>query len=229
MGPVTTSPMAHDDAFAARLRGFGPVGLLAILVILSGNLLFLPLSALLVLAWAWRSRTPWAALGFSRPRSWWITAVAGVLLGVAFKLVMKSALMPLIGAPPINEAYRWLQGNTAALPGVIYALVVGAGFGEETVFRGFFFERLGRLLGRGPVAKLTILLVSSGLFGLAHLADQGLPGAQQATFTGLAFGALYLATGSLWLPMVTHAAFDLTALVLIDQRLEWRVAHWFFR
>jgi len=37
-----------DDHLAASLRGFGPIGLLAILVILSGNLLFVPLSALLV-------------------------------------------------------------------------------------------------------------------------------------------------------------------------------------
>lgn len=49
--------MNTDDRLAERLRGFGPLGVLAFLVILGGNLLFVPVSALLVLAWAWRSGT----------------------------------------------------------------------------------------------------------------------------------------------------------------------------
>jgi len=52
-----------DDRVAERLRGFGPLGVLALFVILAGNLLFVPLSGLLVLAWAWRSGTPWQELG----------------------------------------------------------------------------------------------------------------------------------------------------------------------
>jgi hypothetical protein len=40
-----------SDRLAARLRGFGPVGLLAILVILAGGLVAVPLGALLVLLW----------------------------------------------------------------------------------------------------------------------------------------------------------------------------------
>jgi len=66
--------------------------------------------------------------------------------------------------------------------------VLGAGFGEETVFRGFFFERLGRL-----------------------------------------FGTLFAVTGRLWLPMVVHVAFDLTAVALIYWNWESAVAHFLFR
>ncbi|HEV3410298.1 MAG TPA: hypothetical protein VG095_08380, partial [Chthoniobacterales bacterium] len=60
----------HDQStgsevgFAEQLRGFGPIGILAIVVIYLGNIFFRPLSALLVLAWAWASRTPWRELGF---------------------------------------------------------------------------------------------------------------------------------------------------------------------
>src|SRR5439155_529598 len=84
-----------EDRFAAKLRGFGPIGLAAFVLIVLGNTLFLPLSALLVLLWARRSRTPLAALGFVRPRSWTVTILLGVAFGVAFKLVMKSVVMPL--------------------------------------------------------------------------------------------------------------------------------------
>ncbi|MCA1601876.1 MAG: hypothetical protein LC776_09635 [Acidobacteria bacterium] len=41
-----------DDSVAEGLRGFGPLGVLAILVILfAGNYPFVPLSAILVLVW----------------------------------------------------------------------------------------------------------------------------------------------------------------------------------
>lgn len=47
-----------DDRLAAGLRGFGPPGLLAIVVVTAGNLLLAPLSALPALLWTWRSATP---------------------------------------------------------------------------------------------------------------------------------------------------------------------------
>ena len=58
-----------NDLMAARLRGFGPLGILAILLILAGNFLFAPLSAVLVLVWVWLSRTPWREIGYVRPRN----------------------------------------------------------------------------------------------------------------------------------------------------------------
>ena len=218
-----------DDALAAGLRGFGRLGILAILVILAGNLLFLPLSALLVLAWAHRSHTPWRELGFRRPRSWVATVAVGSVSGVGFKLLMKAVVMPLLGADPINRAYHYLAGNQAALPGALYLMIVGAGFGEETVFRGFLFERLGKLVGSGPRGKPLIVALTSALFGLAHVPNQGLAGAEQATITGLVFGTVYALTGRIWVPMVAHAAFDLTALAVIYFDVESQVAHWVFR
>ena len=37
-------------------------------------------------------------------------------LGVALKLAMKAMVMPLLGAPAVNEAFRFLAGNRALLP-----------------------------------------------------------------------------------------------------------------
>jgi membrane protease YdiL (CAAX protease family) len=212
------------DPLAAELRGFGPVGLIAILVIALGNVLFVPLTALLVLAWARRSRTPWGEIGFSRPRSWLATILVGGAFGVAFKLAMKALVMPLLGAPPINPAYHYLADNGAALPGALYLIVIGAGFGEETFFRGFLFERLGRLLGASWPAKAAIVLVASAWFGLDHLQVQGVAGMEQALIVGLVFGAIYARTGRLWLLMIAHAAFDLTALAIIYWDVEAPVA-----
>jgi uncharacterized protein len=218
-----------SDRFGSALRGFGPVGILAIVVIMAGNLLFLPLSAILVLVWASRSGTPWRDIGFVRPRNWTRGLLTGVIFGVAFKLVMKAVVMPLLRADPVNPAYHYLVGNTAALPAAAYTMIVGAGFGEETVFRGFVFERLGRLLGRGVWEKAGIVLISAVFFAAAHYPEQGLAGAEQAMITGLVFGTIFAATGRLWMLMCAHAAFDLAAVAIIYLDLETSVAHAVFR
>lgn len=151
--PTSGASRAPDDRFAAQLRGFGPVGTLVALGLMAlGSLGGVP-----VLAWAWLSRTPCRELGFVRPPSWMRTVLVGVTAGCAFKLLMKAVVMPLFGAPPVNAAYHELVGNDAALPGVIFAVVFGAGFGEEAVFRGFLFERLGKLLGSGAAARVAII------------------------------------------------------------------------
>lgn len=222
-----------DDAFAAKLRGFGPLGLGAILLILvTGNvfvarMVVVPVGAVLVLLWAWRSRTPWRAIGYLRPESWIDALAGGIAFGIAFKLLMKAVVMPLLGADPINRAYHFLAGNSAMLPAAVWAMLV-AGFAEETLFRGYMFERLGKILGSGTVAKAAIVLATSAGFGLVHYRDQGLAGAEQATVVGLVYGAIFAWTGRIFLLMVAHAAFDLTALAIIYWNLESDVAHLVF-
>jgi membrane protease YdiL (CAAX protease family) len=218
-----------DDRLAASLRGFGPLGILAIVVILTGNAIVVALSAILVLVWARLSRTPWRDIGYVRPRSWTRTVLIGVAFGVAFKLLMKIIVMPLLGADPINEAYHYLVGNTAALPVALYATIVGAGFGEETVFRGYMFERLGKLFGSSAGAKTLIVLLTSAWFGVDHYLVQGLAGVQQATIFGLVFGTIYAVTGRIWMLVFAHAAFDLTAVAIIYWNLESAVAHLIFK
>jgi membrane protease YdiL (CAAX protease family) len=222
-------PSAADDPIAARLRGFGPLGILAILIILAGNFLFTPLSAILVLVWARVSRTPWREIGFVRPKSWIGSIALGIAFGAAFKLLMKAVVMPLLGAPPINEAFHYLAGNTAALPAILFTVIVGAGFGEETVFRGYAFERLGKLFGSSSWAKTLIVLLTSAWFGAIHYPAQGLAGAEQATIFGLLFGTIFAIRGRIFMLMVAHAAFDVTAVAIIYWDLESEVAHFIFK
>ena len=217
------------DRVASELRGFGPLGILAILAIALGNFIVLPLSAVLVLAWAWRSKTPWREIGYVRPESWTRIIAIGIVFGITFKLLMKAVVMPLLGADPINQAYHYLVGNRAALPGMLYAMTVGAGFGEETVFRGYMFERLGKLFGSGAGARTLIVLVAAVWFGAVHYPVQGLAGVQQATIVGLVFGTIFALTGRIWMLMFAHAAFDLTALAIIYWDLETDVAHLVFK
>jgi membrane protease YdiL (CAAX protease family) len=186
------------------------------------------MGGLLVLLWARLSHTPLRALGYTRPKHWFTALAFGIAFGIAFKFFMKSLVMPLLGAAPVNPAYHFLAGNTAMLPAAAWAMLV-AGFGEETVFRGYLFERSAKLFGCGTAAKAGTVLLTSLLFGLAHFPDQGLTGAEQGAITGLVFGAVFANTGILFPLMAAHAAFDLTALAIIYWDLESKVSHLVFR
>lgn len=226
--------LPSDDRFAARLRGFGPLGLLAILVIgltgtvVVGKMVVLPIGAVLVLVWVRLSRTPWHEIGYVPPKSWIGTVAVGLAFGIAFKFLMKAIVMPLLGADPINHAFHFLAGNRAMLPAAVWAMLV-AGFAEETMARGYLFERLGKLFGPGVGAKIAIVLLTSALFGLDHYPVQGLAGAEQATIAGLVYGTIFAVTGRIFVLMIAHAAFDLTALAMIYWNLESKVAHLVFK
>jgi hypothetical protein len=217
-----------DDRLPAWLRGFGPLGILAILIILAGNFIFTPLSAVLALIWTKISNTPWRELGFVRPRSWAKTTSIGIIFGVAFKFAMKALVMPLFGAPPINWAYHFVTGNSAVIPSMVYTMIVVAGFGEETLYRGWMFQRLGKLYGQSVPAKIATVAITSILFASLHYLEQGVPGVEQALIAGLTFGSIFAVTGQIFMLMIAHAAFDLTALWMIYYGLETRIAHLIF-
>jgi membrane protease YdiL (CAAX protease family) len=197
---------------------------IVIAVILAGNLIVAPLSAMLFLVWVRWSRTPWSEIGYVRPNSWFVEIAAGIASGCAFKLLMKAVVMPLLGAAPVNQPYHFLAHNPAAIPATLFALTAGAGFGEETLFRGFFFARLGRIFGSSRFAKIAIVLLTSALFGLAHYSGQGLAGAVQGAIVGLVFGTFFAIKRRIGILMIAHATFDLPAYALIYWDVERVVA-----
>jgi membrane protease YdiL (CAAX protease family) len=86
------------------------------------------------------------------------------------------------------------------------ALTAAAGFVQEPLYRGVVLrvseERLGSWLA---------LLVSSLAFGAAHLNNPGARAVDSISIFifGLLFGAAYLLTRRLWLPIGLHAAWNL--------------------
>lgn len=108
-------------------------------------------------------------------------------------------------------------------------MIIVAGFGEEMVFRGYLFERFGKLFGTGIAGRTTTVVLTSGWFSLLHYPEQGLPGVERAAITGAVFGTMFAMTRQLWMPIIAHAAFDLTALAIIYSDVESNIAHLFFK
>ena len=99
MAPSSPTTEGTAESMAVRLRGFGPMGLVAVALVIAANLLVAPLGSVLVLAWAKLSRTPWRELGFAQPRSWVRVLLIGIAIGVILKLLLKTVVMPLLGLP----------------------------------------------------------------------------------------------------------------------------------
>jgi membrane protease YdiL (CAAX protease family) len=98
------------------------------------------------------------------------------------------------------------------------AVSITAGVCEELVCRGFIFRYLDGIALHLPL--VAVLLIASASFGLNHI-YQGKTGMLKTGIAGLAFGGLFLITGSLLLPMILHAAVDLqTVFVLRAPRPE---------
>jgi uncharacterized protein len=92
------------------------------------------------------------------------------------------------------------------------AISVTAGVCEEILCRGFMFRYLD-----GIAFHLSIpwtLLLASAIFGVNHI-YQGKLGMVKTGVAGLAFGGLFLFTGSLLLPMLLHTAIDLQTVFVM--------------
>jgi len=142
------------------------------------------LGAALVLIWARLSRTPWREIGYVRPARWIGSLVLGIVFGSAFKVLMKAIVMPLLGADPINHAYHYLAENQAAIPATLYALIIGAGFGEGNRVPRVHVRTFAPALRIGCPRKVSTVLVTSVLFGLAHYSVQGLAGPNRPSLLG---------------------------------------------
>jgi membrane protease YdiL (CAAX protease family) len=214
---------------AAQLRRWDGLGGLAFIVIAASLWIATPLAAALVLLWAWLSHTPFKAIGLVRPGSWTQGLAAGVALGLFEKFLLKAVILPLLGAPAVNEAYHFLAGNPKRA--IVFAVlaVFQAGICEEILFRGYLFERLGRLLGKSLLALIATVVITSALFGGLHY-EQGFAGVANAAIGGFMSGTIYLLNRRrLYTVMVSHAVFDLAALVMIYWNFENVVAHLIFK
>lgn len=138
--------------------------------------------------------------------------VFAVAIAAALGLVLRP-LLALMSARAAAALRKQLASLAAFLPktgdqlawGLVVALA--AGLFEEIGYRGFLIPYL-----RHWLSDWGAIGVSSALFGLAHL-YQGKLGVVATAGLGVLFGYMFVATGSLMLPVLLHAAVDVSAMV----------------
>ena len=157
-------------------------------------------------------RVSLAELGLRRPRLSWPTSLllAALALGISFGgTALYAWLMRPLGIdwllPPDLPRDLVFQGLAA-----VWTFEALSGFTpltEEIFFRGFVMAGLVSRLGMVGAAVGSALI-----FSIFHLH----PGVLLPIFfTGLLLAGLYYVTGSLWLPIIAHAAQNTVALAAI--------------
>lgn len=143
----------------------------------------------------------WNDLGLNAP----VSAKSLLLLWLpATYLLTFAALDVLAGPPPLG------------MVGFLLLNVVLGAFSEELMFRGVL---LGAL--RTRLRPAAAVIISSALFGLAHLANAAALGsvkiamaqAVAAAMSGVVFAAIRVRTGSLLPAIAYHALWDFTSLM----------------
>jgi len=170
---------------------------------------FLEWAAFLVLALAWYLLgRPVGDLGYVAPGGAWFWAGVALVAAVSAYLLFAWRQSKRMTADE-KESYRASFGKLQYfMPQndrdyrLFAVLSVTAGIVEETVYRGFVLWYLFQLM---PVWAAVI--VSAIAFGLGH-SYQGSAGVVRVTAIGLVFAALYILTGSIWVPIVGHILFD---------------------
>jgi hypothetical protein len=207
-----------------------------VLVIIGAGAFAPPLGILIWLIWKWRLKKKFIDFGLKRPINVLKTIGIGIFLGIFLKLLFMSVVMPLIrsviipvlGAEVKTNTFQFLEGNLTALLGYSVFVIISAGLFEEILFRGFLFTRLKKWLGDSFKSRSIIIIMSSLVFGLPHV-YQGYFGAIHATLVGSILGILYYVNkGNLWLLIVTHAFFDLFAIFLIYKGWDEIVSNFLF-
>jgi membrane protease YdiL (CAAX protease family) len=201
-GGITTSPMALTQS--------PPVIALATLAILAAIL------ASVWLAGRFLDRRPFADFGFHIAGNWWRDLGFGLFLG--------AALMLIIFLIELGAGWVSITGTLATrAPGAPFFLsillplttFVAVGIYEELLSRGYHLRNMAEGLNWtiiGPHWAIVIAtLISSALFGLAHLAN---PNASFiSSFNIFVAGAVllaagYLLTGELAIPIGVHITWN---------------------
>lgn len=161
----------------------------------------------------------WRDVGLNGEQRFLKVLVIGVVAGIAMEALELFATQPLLTrllnkGPDLDE-FRRLIGNTQLLILAIVLAWVLAAFGEETVWRGYFTNRVADVLGRSRFAWINATIVATLLFGLAHF-PQGPTGVIENVIDGAILAALYFATGrNLWAPIIAHGIQDTVDVLLI--------------
>jgi membrane protease YdiL (CAAX protease family) len=152
-----------------------------------------------------------ATIGLARPRSWPLSILGGLALAMA--LFIAVYLLERAGFRRDLSAYAAFKGNRELTLYQLGGVLIGAGFGEEFVFRGFFFHRLAMLCGGSKTAWGIACVIQAAMFGMLHT-YQGPNGVLLTGSIGLINGIVFLANGrNLWLPIFAHALYDSARII----------------
>ena len=136
------------------------------------------------------------------------TLPLGVISVVLDKIENKFPSLQDVTKATNRSVLALLGGTFKPLVAIITAIGLGlaAGIGEEMLFRGILQWEINTRFG---ISNIIAVVSSSVIFGILHAVTPLY--AILATLASFYFGLLYLSTGNLLVPIVTHGFYDFCA------------------
>lgn len=154
-------------------------------------------------------------------KDWWFGLQSEGLLTGLKKYGLPAVIATIIAtiffciglAPFDNKPSVW----RVVVEGVVY--YIGVGIMEELYLRGLLQNIIEKCFGKRKNATLYSILIASLLFGLGHIfGAMGQPivtviaKTVWATALGIYFGAVYVKTKNLWVPIILHLIVNLCGI-----------------
>jgi membrane protease YdiL (CAAX protease family) len=153
-----------------------------------------------------------ADIGLNRPRSWLRVIGLGILLAAIFFGAIY--LSERAGFHRELSRFSALQGNLRLTLITVFYVLIGAGFYEEFMFRGFLMQGFAMFFGGSRAAWAVALIVQAALFGVSH-AYQNPLGILITGTLGALLGVVVLLSGrNLWIAIIGHGLFDACRSIL---------------
>ena len=160
----------------------------------------------------WLRRERLADIGLKQPQSWLRT----ILIGVSVAAIFFTAIYLSEKAGFHRELSRFaaLQGNLRLTLIAVFYVLIGAGFYEEFMFRGFLMQSLAMFFGRSRAAWWVASVIQALLFGASHSYQNPLGMVITGTL-GFLLGLLVILSGrNLWAAIIAHGLFDASRAIL---------------
>ena len=153
-----------------------------------------------------------ADIGLKRPQSW--PRTIAVSISIAALIFVGIYLSEKAGFHRDLSSFAALQGNIRLTSFVVVYVLIGAGFYEEFMFRGFLMQSLAMCLGGSRGAWAIACAIQGILFGASH-AYQNPLGMLITGTLGILLAVLVFFSGrNLWPAIIAHGLFDASRSVL---------------
>ena len=154
-------------------------------------------------------RCKWDALGFRRfdIKKGLLLALIVTALGVGISIGYEELLEQLKWGTSSDSFYTTVTPNNFGIALFAITAAVAAPLAEETFFRGFLLQGLGKRLKFGWAA-----IISAAIFAIGHFSPSGLV---PIFILGLMLAWLFNKTKSIWPCIIVHFAYNSIALIFM--------------
>jgi uncharacterized protein len=167
------------------------------------------LAVALVAGWIcgrYLERLPFSALGVSFRDQWFLSLIAGLVLG-AITLALAAGIGNVAGGLSFSMNAAATSGDIGWTLSISFLVFAAAAAFEEALFRGYILQTFVR-----SDLKLLGAVLTSLLFATVHMGNPAVStiGWLNTFIAGLWFAVAYLKARDLWLPFGLHLAWNWT-------------------